>query len=702
MNKFSLLALCIVLSACGRSEAPGTADAPAVAATDSPTLGPLISGKSSWVSGTHAWTDYAYDDRGNSPGASYPGGVYPSDALANAADLIQLQLGLDGKALKIRAVLETLTDPAVPLLGVGIDTDGDPATGAATLPGWTASGTALGLERLLLLSEAGTRVLAWTGSDWTEQARAAARIDTEANSMDGSVPLEAIGGGSQWRVVGALGLAAQSWAEGVGPILDLAYVRDLSTASWQSGLQAGILNGSEDAAQAVATLALSDFTRHKTELARPEAGVKETFLYRSKLKLGEGIGGTDRKYAGPYQPYGAWFPENLPQPPPLIVFMHGALQNHLTGPYGDSGNILEIGPLSLGPGSMSPAAVIVTPLGRGEAFGWYMGASAQDVLDVTADAQQRFGTDPDRTVLSGYSLGGVGTFNLAQLYPDRWAGAIDIVGAPDLGIVELLGIAPPLPYTLENLRNLPFRMGNARADELQVIVGVIQSDLAALQLQQLGYDYRYWQFYLREHLTFPVKVLQCEFEAAIARGRVNNPAQVVYSQQPALRRVEPESGLSQLNDSAYWMSELVVRGESFAAGDKGTVDITSLALPGREPQLRSIAGLGENLTAGRDVCGENPEVRTNDVWTVVGQAWEGFAEQPLSNGMVVKLTRVASVRLDLARMGIDPAQAIDIQASSDGESLLRLATSCASGGVLEVPLPAGDSTVRVPPSSRCL
>ena len=699
MKKLGLFALCVTLIACGRSEAPGTADAPAT--SDSPTLGPLISGKSSWVSGTHAWTDYAYDDRGGSPGASYPGGVYPSDDLANSADLIQLQLGLDGKALRIRAVLETLTDPTAPLLGVGIDTDGNPATGAASLPGWNTSGAPLGLERLVLVSEAGTRVLAWNGSEWIERVSSPAKIDTETNTLDGAVTLTDIGGGNTWRVVGALGLASQSWAEGAGAIYDLAYVRDLSTASWQSGLQADILNGDEDAAQAVATIALSDLRQRRTELAQPEAGVKETFLYRSRLKLGEGIGGADRKYAGPYQPYGAWFPENLPQPPPLIVFMHGALQNHLTGPYGDSGNILEIGPLSLGPGSMSPAAVIVTPLGRGEAFGWYMGASAQDVLDVTADAQQRFGGDPDRTVLSGYSLGGVGTFNLAQLYPDRWAGAIDIVGAPDLGIVELLGIAPPLPYTLENLRNLPFRMGHARADELELIVGVIQPDLAALQLQQLGYDYRYWQFYLREHLTFPVKALQCEFEAAIARGRVINPARVVYSQQPALRRIEPESGLVQMNDSAYWMSELVVRGESFAAGDKGTVDITSLALPDREPQLRNIVAIGENLTAGRDVCGENPEVRTNDVWTVVGQAWEGFAEQPLSNGMVVKLTRVASVRLDLGRMGIDPARAIDIQASSDGESLLRLGADCFPGGVLEAPVTPGESTVRLNPVAGC-
>jgi hypothetical protein len=695
-----LAAALLALAACGSSDAPG----PSGPEPTGPTLGPLISGSVSWVDGRHVWTDYAYDDRGSQPAAAYPGGIYAASQQANGADLIQLQLALDDAQLHIRAILQTLIDPQHPLLGIGLDLDGDPQTGAPSLSGsgWDVAGTPLGLERLIVAGGGVTRVLAWTDGAWIETVAAALQIDTDDNRIDVSVERSHLGAsGTRWRVLGMLGLADASWLDGEGPILDLAYVRDPSTANWQSGLQAEILSGRADAAQAMATIELADFARRRTALARPEPGIKQSFLYRSALRLGEGIQTADRKYAGPYQPYGVWFPDGLPQQPPLIVFMHGALQNHLSGPYGDDQ-------------PFAPQAVVVTPLGRGEAFGWYAGASEQDVLDVSADAQRRFNVDADRIVLSGYSLGGVGTFALAQLYPDRWAGAIEIVGAPDLGLIELLGIALPQPSTLENLRNLPFRMGHARLDELELIVGVIQPDLAALRLAQLGYDHRYWQFYLRSHVNFPVHVLQCEYAAAIARGRVVDPARVVYAQEPALRWHEPDTGLDLRHDAAYWVSQLVVRGNSFRPGDKGVVDVTSLALPDQVPRVERIAGSDENLSTGRDVCGDNPEVRTNDIWTVVGQAWTGFDEPSPRNAMLAKLTRVDSVTLDLPRMRLDPRQPLELTVESDGPGLLRLRGSWpaavhverngapplrqqAQDGVLELTVTADDTTLFIRP-----
>jgi pimeloyl-ACP methyl ester carboxylesterase len=703
MRSLVLLIALAVLAGCGNSFAPAASSVDSPLQPQGATTGPLISGTVSWVDGTFVWTDYAYDDRATTPDAKYPqvlsmesladmGGasVYPSVETANAADLIQLQLRFDGEALRIRAVLETLEDPALPLLGVGLDLDGDPQTGAPNLPGagWNVQGTPLGLERLVVAMQGSARVMRWENGSWLDAEGAAPILDPAHNTIEVLVPAAELGAtGASWRIVGVLGLndAELSWLTPTGRIFDLAFVHDPTLASWQSGTQASVLSGQEDAAQAIATIDLQDFQQRRTSLAQPVAGSKQTYLYHSKLQLGEGIRASDRKYAGPYQPYAAWFPENLAANPPLIVLMHGALQNHLSGQYGTPED------------DFAPDAVVVTPLGRSEAFGWYAGASEQDVLDVIADAQQRFGTDPDRIVLSGYSLGGVGTFALAQLYPDRWAGAIDIVGAPDLGLVEITEIALPQPYTLENLRNLPFRMGHSRADELEIIVGAIQPDLAALQLELLGYDYRYWQFYLRDHLNFPVEVLQCEYEAAIARGRVIDPARVVFSQEPALRWDEPDTGLLLRHDSAYWMSDMVVRGASFEPGDKGTVDITSLARPDRTPLIESRNGAGENITAPGDVCGDNPDIQTNDIWSVLGQAWTAFEDAPLSNGMIVNLTSVESVTLDVARMGLDVDEAIAIESSSDGAATLRLA--CPGGATFEVPIPAGASTQSVPASA---
>jgi pimeloyl-ACP methyl ester carboxylesterase len=385
----------------------------------------------------------------------------------------------------------------------------------------------------------------------------------------------------------------------------------------------------------------------------------------------------------------------------MILFLHGAMQDHLGGPYGGDGSFAG----GVGPGEIEPNALIVTPLGRGQTPLGYDGPSEQDVFDVLADATARFHVDTDRIVLSGYSLGGVGTFRFAQLYPDRWAGAVDFVGADDLGALTALEEAQggqTMPNQLENLRNLPFRMAHSRLDELEIIVGAVQPDRAALELQRLGYDFRYWQFYRREHLTFPVRNLQCEMEAAIARRRVVNPARVTYSQEPAIQL---------RHDRAYWMSDMVVRGADFGPGDKGTVDITSLARPDRSFDAAPVVGGGENISAGRDVCGDNPAVTTGDVWSTLGQKLTPAAPQPVSNAIEGSLTRVASATLDLGRMDLDRSRAIEVRVTSDGAGVLRLRggwtrrvlvgdrSVCPRAGAVDVPV--GAPIVVTPTDRRC-
>jgi len=485
-----------------------------------------------------------------------------------------------------------------------------------------------------------------------------------------------------------------------------------------------VLSGREDAAKAIATVDVAALRASGRRVAKAVPGKKNTFLYRSRLRLGEGISTVaDRKYAGPYQPYVAWFPrKGLPARPPLVVFLHGAMSTHLDGSYGGSAYLASVGDIGVGPGEIDPNAVIVTPLGRNETALGYPGASEQDILDAIADASRRFGVDEDRVALTGYSLGGVGTFNLAQLYPDRWAGAVEIVGAPDLGaltIEEEAGGAQTMPNVLENLRNLRFRMAHSRLDELELIVSD-QPDQAFLSMRRLGYDFRYYQFYRRDHLTFPVRTIQCELEAAIRGGRVHDPAEVVYSQEPALVTREQSSGLALHHDRAYWMSDMVVRGTSFRPGDKGTLDVTNLTRIDRVPKVTPVQEVDENVTAGRDVCGPNPNVRTNDVWTTLGNAWSRGPDQPTANGLRVRLTRVASVRIDLARMsGIDVGRPLVLELTADGESRLRLAgpwrgavmveragsppsRRCPHDGVLDITTATGTSTAWLRPTSqRC-
>ena len=84
------------------------------------TLGPLICGTASYVDGTYVWTDYAYDDTGASEAELGGGAATVPGRAANTADLIQLQLRPTDDGLLIRAVLQTLNDPSVPVLAVGV------------------------------------------------------------------------------------------------------------------------------------------------------------------------------------------------------------------------------------------------------------------------------------------------------------------------------------------------------------------------------------------------------------------------------------------------------------------------------------------------------------------------------------------------------------------------------------------------------
>ncbi|BDD11863.1 hypothetical protein FUAX_42950 (plasmid) [Fulvitalea axinellae] len=59
-----------------------------------------------------------------------------------------------------------------------------------------------------------------------------------------------------------------------------------------------------------------------------------------------------------------------------------------------------------------------------------------DAMEVLADAEQLFETDPQHTYLTGHSMGGHGTWYLGATYPDRFAAI-----APCAGYPELLGYA---------------------------------------------------------------------------------------------------------------------------------------------------------------------------------------------------------------------------------------------------------------------
>lgn len=679
------LAPALAISTSGPAPSPGSQDL---------TIHPLVSGEDGYSNGTYVWTDYAYDDSGPTKNGSVGGqATYPSSAApGNAADLVQLQLTPSGPGLRIRAILETLAKPNLPLLGVGFDTDNNPATGAASVPGgsWVTEGR-LGLEDMVTVSSSGAALLRWTGATWSTVAHFPATVDTAANLMETTVPasLLATPKSGQWRAVGVLGLATagDTWIDGSGPIYDLAFVHaedacseaatciaglvteipgtvtGTSSGQWQDQRQAAILAGSLNASEAEGAIDFGNLASGITAMPDAQAPGFHTLLYYSSLNLGEGepsangFEGPTTLFAGPYQPYLVLVPHGVQHPSSFLMFLHGLSENHLSNAY-----LFETSataPFFEG-GAFSVPAIVAFPLGRGTSYG-YTGLGEQDVLDVFSDVTHRYDIDLNRVVLSGMSMGGIGTFRIGEDYPDRFVGIVPIVGedsGADIPNVNSTG-------TLENLINMPVRMQNSVIDPLVSIPLVAQTDLA---LDKLGdVDYLDFEAARRTHEVDP-PLINCWYLKYLADDRVTNPARVVFGIDPANEYNDTTTGLQLHHTGAYWVSGLQMRPGATAP----SIDATSLADAVRSTVGAPVNGAGQNIVSGADDCGANPAAQTDDVWAEHGVALSPGPSQPTSNGMTVKLAGLASVTLDLTPMNLSTTSPLALDITGDGPASLHL------------------------------
>ena len=108
--------------------------------------------------------------------------------------------------------------------------------------------------------------------------------------------------------------------------------------------------------------------------------------------------------------------------PPVILFLHGG------GQVGSDGvRQTEIGlPAVLRERSDFPALVVMPQSPRGA---WWGTPEIERMALAALDAAvAEFGGDPERTYLTGLSLGGYGTWALAFRYPERFAALVPVCG----------------------------------------------------------------------------------------------------------------------------------------------------------------------------------------------------------------------------------------------------------------------------------
>jgi dienelactone hydrolase len=213
--------------------------------------------------------------------------------------------------------------------------------------------------------------------------------------------------------------------------------------------------------------------------------------------------------------------------------------------------------------------IYLEPHGRGNA--WYRGIGDSDIVRVIAEAKRLFSVDEDRVYLTGDSMGGWGTWNIASRHPDLFAAIAPIFGGSDyhaqMSEQELASLSPIERFfeetqstwsMAEGLLNLPIFVRHGDQDQA---VNVEYSRWAVRLLQRWGYDVRYHELpgHIHEALTGQNGSMNIDW--FLKRRRDPNPRHV------RIRSAELR------NASAYWAQALQAANPlAFMALDAEIVD----------------------------------------------------------------------------------------------------------------------------------
>ena len=334
---------------------------------------------------------------------------------------------------------------------------------------------------------------------------------------------------------------------------------------------------------------------------------------------------------GQLQPYALYVPKK-PLPAKgfgLTLLLHSLSANY--NQYLGSHNQSQLG--DRGPGS-----IVLTPEGRGP-DGFYAGIAEADTFEAWADVVRHYRIDPNWTDVSGYSMGGFGTYRMLARWPDLFAKGWSVVGAP--GSVD---------DQLASLRNTPLLLWNATADEL---VNLSSSEQAVADDTAAGIRFTEDLFVTADHLTLAEND---EYEPGaqwLGTTPVNrNPAHVTYVVDPT----EDAARAGVVANHAYWVSGLVPR----ARGD-ATIDVLSRGFgTGDSPVLPVTDG------GGALVGGEIPAM----AYVERSQQWGPAPQAAKHDVLVIKAVNLKTVTIDVARAHVDCAVHLDVH--TDGPLAVTL------------------------------
>ena len=494
---------------------------------------PRTSGTGRYVDGAFGWSDFLYDAAG--PGL----GVFttpPTDRAAlaptagfydhpadrpNASDVARVALGVDGDDLLVRVDWQSMTEPDDAIAVLGVDTD---ASGGPALPFPAGAGvSAAGLERSLVMTASGSRLVdAVTGLEQdVASLGGSTTVDEDAQSFVVRLPRDAVGPDRAWRLWLVSGL--HDGDGGFGSPSTLGLPPELSLPAVQPRVYNATFRGYDDetpsnnfwfdAAQSLA-IAQGDVSAFSVDVSVPDLVAGRTTpepqptgysnrWYVSSLELGDGYVAGGDPFTGDLepdaldrvQPYGVYVPTGYDpsDPAPLTWLLHSLGVNH--NQYG------ALNPTQVQQSCEDRGSVCATTLARG-ADTWYFDEAEVDFWEVWRDLADTYALDPERTVSTGYSMGGFATYRWLTAYPDAFSQGLALAAPPTCGVRvsgDVRSPAGPGRCTtdsdttplLGNLRNLELEIGHGVVDELVPIPSVLEHVAAA---DEAGLRYRYNQY----------------------------------------------------------------------------------------------------------------------------------------------------------------------------------------------------------------
>jgi pimeloyl-ACP methyl ester carboxylesterase len=371
------------------------------------------------------------------------------------------------------------------------------------------------------------------------------------------------------------------------------------------------------------------------------------------------------------QPYAIDIPAAKPRSPGygLTLLLHSLSANY--NQYIGSHNQTQFA-------NRTRPSIVITPEARGPDQ-FYEGLGAADVFEVWADVARRFQLDPAYTDITGYSMGGIGTFKLGAQYPDLFSRAQPTVGEESNNDV------------LASLRNVPVLMWNNSGDEL---VNPAAFEGNASKLQNLGYRYELDTYepcltsprprkcspLFPNHLELAINDQYAPAAAFLGTATVDpNPAHITYVYDTERDR----SKLGMTANHTYWISGLALRSTSHTStnGDpEGQVDALSEGFGRTDPTATAAAPAPGTLTGGN--LGPLRYLRTATTWGARGSV-------PATDILRLAAKNIARAAIDVKRAHVDCH--VILQITSDGPITVALPgcnRTVRSAGTPVSPLPS--------------